>query len=246
MITKKISCFVCVVFINGWFTYSQTNDAYEFPIKRGTEAWRQLETNGKRIAALQIPEDSLAKISTEGLLETCLEFPYLFDIFFGSHAQHGFEVLTGKFNGLRELLKRPDLTNVLLEKYRNLTEDVKGIRSLRNAEQGSFTFRHFALEMMLAQDVVLQKMSMEQDQQLFLLCFEHQKIKQTYSDIFSYVNNLPTYLLYAKKIMNDSDFKFENVELKEALSELIQTPIVVDPKIIEFLDNYINYKYKFK
>jgi len=246
MISKKIFCIVCVAFINGLFAYSQTSDAYEFPIKRGTEEWRQLETNGKRIAALQIPEDSLAKISTEGLLETCLEFPYLYEIFFGNHAQHGFEVIKGKFNGLRELLQRPDLTNVLLKKYRNLTEDVKGIRSLRDAEQGNFTFRHFALEMMLAQDVVLEKMSTEQDQQLFLLCFEHQKIKQTYSDIFSYVNSLPTYLLYAKKIMNDSDFKFENTEMKKALSELIQTPIVVDQIIIEFLDNSINNKFKFK
>ena len=38
------------------------------------------------------------------------------DLFFHDSYQQGFEALVKKFNGFGELLKRPDLTNALLEK----------------------------------------------------------------------------------------------------------------------------------
>jgi hypothetical protein len=55
----------------GLFSYCQTiiNDKYEFPIKQGTEEWVQFETIEERIVALQVPNDVLIKITTEGLLE---------------------------------------------------------------------------------------------------------------------------------------------------------------------------------
>ena len=242
---KKIFCIVGFIFINALFAYTQTKAVYEFPIKEGTEKWWQFETIEKRIAALQIPDTVIVKISTESLLETCLEFPYLPDIFFCDNYQQGFETLMTEFNGFRELFKRRDLTNVLLGKYRNLTADVKGIRLLSDVEQGMFTFRHFVVEFMLAQDAVLKNLSAEQEKQLFLLSFEHKKIKQSYSDIFGKLNDLPANLLYAKKIMNDSDFRFENAEMRKTLSDFIQAPVVIDRRIINFIeDDYIDGKYK--
>jgi hypothetical protein len=70
---KNIFCIILL--INGLFAYGQnvnviSEDVYDFPIKQGSPQWEQLETTEKRIAALQIPEVVLAKISTEGLLET--------------------------------------------------------------------------------------------------------------------------------------------------------------------------------
>lgn len=104
---KKILCVVSMVLTSGLFVFGQMKitDKYEFPVKSGTEEWKQFETIEKRIAALQIPEDVLTRISTEGLLETCLEFPYLLDILHGNHMQHGFEALMTEFNGFRELFK---------------------------------------------------------------------------------------------------------------------------------------------
>jgi len=246
---KKTFCIVSFVFINSLFAYSQTTistkDIYEFPVRQGTKEWLQFETIEKRIAALQIPDTVLIKISTEGLLETCLEFPYLTDIFFCDNFQHSFEALMDEFNGFRELFKRRDLTNVLLEKYKCLTVDVKGIRLLKDVEQGMFTFRYFVLEFMLTQDAVLNNLTEEQEKQLFFLSFEHKKIKQNYSDIFGSLNDLPINLLYVKKIMNDSDFKFENAETKKMLSDFIQAPLVIDQRIIDLIENkYINAKYK--
>ena len=62
------------------------------------------------INALQIPDAVLESISTAGLLETCLEYPYLIEIFFSNDYKYGFETgLVAGFNGYRELLKRHDL-----------------------------------------------------------------------------------------------------------------------------------------
>ena len=239
---KNFFCFI--LFINGMIAYTQPimKDVYEFPVKQGTDEWGQFETIEKRIAALQIPDAILEKISTEGLLETCLYFPYLTDMFFYNNYQNGFEGLMAEFNGFRELFKRRELPNVLLQKYRSLTEDVKDISSQNNVEQGMFSFRHFALEFMLAQDVVLKNLSEEQEKQLLLLSLEHKKIKRSYSEIFSNLNDLPINLLYAKKIMKD--FNLKNNEMKKTLSDFIVAPISVDQQIIDYIENYINVKYK--
>ena len=71
--------------------------------------WERPNIIQERLAALQIPDDILAKISTEGLLETCLAFPYLIDILHSNDYQQGFNGLVEKFNGFREILKRSDL-----------------------------------------------------------------------------------------------------------------------------------------
>ena len=229
--------------MNGLFIYSQTKikDVYEFPIKPGTEEWSKFETIEERIAALQIPDDVLANISTEGLLETCLEFPYLTDVLFYDNYQLGFEALMAEFNGFRELLNRSNLTYVLLEKYQSLTTEVSDIRLQKDVEQGRFTFRHFVLEFMLAQDVVLKNLSKEQEKQLFLLSFKHMEIKRENSDIFGNLNDLPTNLLYAKKIMTDSEFRIESDEMKKRLLDFIQAPLVIDQQIIGQIEDYSNY-----
>ena len=131
MLLKRFFCIIICI-IHGLLIFSQTktSDVYEFPVKQGTMEWKQFETIEKRIAALQIPVAVLVKISTEGLLETCLEFPYLTNIFFAENLTTGYEALIAEFNGFRELFKRRDLPNVLLKKYKSFSENIGGIRLL--------------------------------------------------------------------------------------------------------------------
>ena len=248
MLIKKLFCVICFILMNVLFIFGQTEikDVYEFPIKPGTEQWKKFETIEKRIAALQISDDILGQISTEGLLETCLDFPYLIDIMHGNHAQHGFESLMAKFNGFRELFKRPDLTNALIRKYKKFREDVEGVRLLDNLEKGRVSFCHYVLEFMLTQDIVLKNFNTEQKiKQFYAMSVENKVMIQNYSDIFSnYLHDLPTNLLYAKMIVNDSDFKFENPEQEKALLDFVQAPIAIDQRIIGLVEDYLNVKYK--
>jgi hypothetical protein len=208
-------------FINARFLiHGQTSiktNAYEFSVKQGTKEWKQFVSIEKRIAALQIPDTVLRIISTDGLLQTCLEFPYLTDFLFANNYQEGFEALVAEFNGFRELLKRRDLTIVLLKKYNDMTSNVKNLNSMNEVEQGKFSFRHFILEFILAQDIVFENLSTEQEQQLFFLNSEHKKIKNNHPNVFSQLNVVPSNLLYAKKATRTTDFKFKPVKQDKVL-----------------------------
>ncbi|MDR0603929.1 MAG: hypothetical protein LBG80_06470 [Bacteroidales bacterium] len=236
---KKIFC--VILLLNGLYAHGQSiiEDVYDFPIKQGSKEWVKIESVEKRIAILQVPDVILSSISTEGLLETCLTFPYLTDILFCDNYQQGFEALVTEFNGFQELLKRQDLINTLLKKYKSLSTNLTAFQSQNNVEQGRFIFRHFVLEFMLAQDVVVKNLSLEQEKQLFLLCYEHKKIKNNYSDIFSSLNFISTNLLYAKKMINDPNFKFESIKQKQALSDFVNTPLHIDQQIIDDIENHI-------
>lgn len=54
---------------------------YQFTTFPGTEAWRSLDMNADKHALLQIPEDTLRVISTQRLLETCLYYPMIMEVF---------------------------------------------------------------------------------------------------------------------------------------------------------------------
>jgi hypothetical protein len=194
-----------------------------------------------RLDALQIPDAVLASISTAGLLETCLEFPYLIDIHFGNHYQQGFDGLLVKFNGFRELFKRSDLTDALIEKYISLGEEVKGTLIMSLVEQGKFSLRHFVLEFMLAQDVVINHLNVEQEEALFLLLLERAKIKKSFPDIFANYHSLPPALLYAKEIIKDNK---ASANMREPLMEFIQAPLYVEQNVANYLNEYIISKSK--
>ena len=217
-------------------------DKYEFPDISGMNDWGRPGIIQERKAALQIPENVLAGISTAGLLETCLEYPYLIDIHFFNDYQQGFNALTTQFNGFRELLKRPDLVNVLLGKYYQLTEDVKSVHLMEFSKQGRFSFRHFTVEFILAQDVVIDNLNAEQERELFLLNFKHRKIKSSYPNVYSGLNDIPVYLLYAKTVMRNNAAG----DYADELSKLIKAPSgrVYDQNMLKYLDDYINNKFK--
>ena len=72
---------------NSELSYSRAKDKYEFPDISGMNDWMRPNIIQERLAALQIPDAVLASISTAGLLETCLEFPYLINIFHADNFQ---------------------------------------------------------------------------------------------------------------------------------------------------------------
>lgn len=65
--------FICLQ-INGQIT----NDiAYKYPFYSGDEKWKMFDTSEERIAALQIPDSLLCRMSTSQPLATCLDYPYI-------------------------------------------------------------------------------------------------------------------------------------------------------------------------
>lgn len=210
-------------------------DEFDFPVKQGSLEWMQFKTVQSRIDALQIPEDVLSTISTAGLLETCLKFPYLTDILFYDDYQHGFESLCAEFNGFGELIKRSDLTNALLTKYSRMGQEAASVRSRSDVEIGRFSIRHFVLEMIISQDVVIETIGTEQEKYLIAMSIERTKMEHANPDIFGGLNTISTSLLYAKKMVSISH---KNVGGKEVLTDFIQAPRNMDQETIQYLENY--------
>lgn len=215
-----------------------STDKYIFPDISGMNNWDSPTIVKDRLAALQIPDAVLVSMTTEGLVETCLEFPYMLDILFYGNYQNGVDALLEIFNGYRELMKRPDLIDALIEKYYRMSKDVTETNKLSDIEKGRFSYRHFVLEFMMAQDVVVDNLNEEQERSLFLHSLTQQKIKTSNQDIFSGLNEIPTALLYAKKIRKDNP-----ANDNDALNNFIMAPYAIDRTTINSLNDYVQNKY---
>ena len=212
-----------------------SDDRYVFPIQPGSEAWFALDMPG-RYAACQIPENVLATISTAGLLETCLDIAFLREIV------SGFDRFVSVMNGFQELLKRPDLPNVLMNKCSKFNEELNKVYSKSLVEQGRFTLKVYVVGLLTAQDIILDNLNEEQFDKLVFLTLEQFKTVISHADLFGNWNDTAFALFFAKIIVK-KDLAPANV--KEELMQYIQKPFWIERDIIfEYLDAYLNLKYK--
>lgn len=106
----------------------------------------------------QIPDDVLKRLTTEALLQSCLKFPFLMEIYASNSVQKGFTFQHDNFNGLQEFFKRPDAAATMLKLYQRLrTADAATKAS--PAEGGRFSFELSFVEIFLAQREMLRQLS---------------------------------------------------------------------------------------
>lgn len=161
-------------------TYIPATDVYEFPITadKTPDEWKELEDYSEKLAVLQIPEDVLANISTKGLFETCLNYPFIINILMFNSYQDAFDSLL-RFNGLQELMKRPDAGSIILSYYKSI--DFNNLEKYSNIP-GCFKIY---IEMMLAQDSILSGMEPSERKELLDLAVKkHKKNASSLTDIW--------------------------------------------------------------
>jgi hypothetical protein len=90
-----------------------TNDAYQFP---AIPTNRDITLQGY----YQVPKDILLNMSTEGLVQTVLDYPLLGNMFLRDSFQQGINAVVEDFNGISELFARKDAGSVLIHKYRTM------------------------------------------------------------------------------------------------------------------------------
>lgn len=109
--------FVCCFIFSGHAMAQELEKPYEFPVRPGTEQWAKLNSSEQMDEVCIIPDQMLRKLSTKALLITCLNYPRIIDFFLVDDMQSGFNFYAKHFNGLAELVKRPDLNKVLFQSY---------------------------------------------------------------------------------------------------------------------------------
>jgi hypothetical protein len=122
---------------------------------RDSKEWNDL-TVAQRWQAVNIPEDQLSQMSTNDLIEHCIDFDFMWDIFNHSNYGIGLNVVIENHNGLRELLNRSDAGELLLDFYNKI--DLNKIKEItESADRGEFVGQIFFLELFLSYPSVLKQ-----------------------------------------------------------------------------------------
>ena len=89
------------------------DEPYVYPVLPGSDEWEAMTSVTQKIDACQIPEDILCRLTTRALLETVLDYPLMVNMHSYSNMEMGYDAVVREFNGLRELVSRPDALAVI-------------------------------------------------------------------------------------------------------------------------------------
>lgn len=167
--------------------YSQViNTPYNFPVKPGTDEWRSLKNNKEKVAVCQIPSDVIGDLSTSNLLETCLNYPLLLDIYAFNSFQSGFNKCKNDFNGIAELFKREDISEILIAKYKT-QHPSEYDANWTLVKKGKFSIDISLIELFISQPEVLNQLDLNQKKDLTKELLDKYS-KYTSNDIFGSLN----------------------------------------------------------
>ena len=148
---------------------SNGSDAYDYPVKPGTDVWKALGSHTDMVKACQIPGKRLHTMSTMGLLETVLNYPLFGDALAYNSPQQGFDSLSSQFNGISELVDRADAGTMLLAKYKAMDPVAFG-QDWTDLQKGEYAFKFMDIDMLLAQRVIIGSLNTMQCQDLVSEC----------------------------------------------------------------------------
>jgi len=215
------------------------NKSWDYPVKIGTESWNQLKTEEERIAALQIPDDILAKLTSEEIVELCVSFP-LFGYYTAYNTpQIGFVIMQSRFNIFEHLMNRSDVGQNLINAYKDA--DMKGFRTLPYSNE-FWTIKLDYLELVLSQESVLQNLT--PDETLELMQEARKKFSEKIVDpAFSSLYGILFPVRMMANILDIEGLMDTNVRTSnQALQAGYLDDVSFVDEIINLTDGYINNK----
>lgn len=157
----------------------EVSDKYNYPIKPGTPEWNNIRSTDSLFLVSQIPDPILKRISTDALVQSCIENPLkLFQFAFSSRIQ-GRDELFRRLNCFQELIKRPDGAVRLFERYKLMEPCC--IERMTDAERGDYSLLFYYTEILLTKDSVINQLNTIQKKQLTASIIEKDNIKVTQS-----------------------------------------------------------------
>lgn len=215
--------------------------AWDYPIKPGTEGWRSLKTTQDKLDNCQIPVSVLDKLTTADLVKLCLNYPLLGDMLFSNTGfQDGFNAISSNFNGFQELLKRKDAGAELLRHYEVFDLDSfeanKGKKNIN-------PFFDICLDVVVAQPKFVE--TLDSNQKLELLKEASKKLKIKQKNANSLFRQKTTAVIMSRLLLNNDGIKKQNATFKSSDFLLLNDQyIIVDESFINTIqketDNYLS------
>ncbi len=214
------------------------SDTYKYPVVPGTEEWKKLQSQTEKVQVCQIPNKKLKSISTEGLLETLLNYPLILDYGAFNQKQDGFESIKSENNGFNELYGRTDFFDVIIERYelmslncgKNLYPPFIG--EIQVPIQIAFT----TIEFFMFQDELLNEINSNQRFQIFESILD--KLQEKKESGISQNENLVSFAILGKIMLleNYSPFVIINEE-NNIVPRLEGIPIGFDFTLLEIIED---------
>ena len=182
----------CLIFMAAPLAMLAQNVSFEYPFKPGDAKWKSYETNQERKAALQIPTIILDELSTQQLLDICLEYPYLLEVTFSTDYQKALEYMAESFNGLKALITREDLLNVLLNKERDFEDELIALSGAKAEERGLFSYQSLVVDVLLCKSLEQSKYPSESlIQEIQEVCEHNETLRSLYPETFGSIHEKP-------------------------------------------------------
>jgi hypothetical protein len=199
------------------------SDAYDYPIKPGTPEWRAFTNHDEMLKACQVPEITLNKMSTTGLVETVLTYPLYEDWLAYNYPQQGFDAIETQFNGIRELLNRKDAGEKLLERYKTMDPAAIG-KDWSSEKRGFYSMSFQNIEILLAQDSILTNLSETQHNDLIKQGLIKIQAKQQNQSIYG-INGLESSAWVISKALKQAKFEtfLQKFQTDEDLQRFLDT-----------------------
>ena len=101
-------------------TRALSSQTFSFDSITKPEVWRSFQTLEEMQSACQIPDDVLPNLSTEELVQICMDYPLFGNYLAYDNETFGIKKVMAGFNGFEELKKRTDAAEKLLDRYANV------------------------------------------------------------------------------------------------------------------------------
>ena len=214
------------------------SDTYEYPTVPGTDEWKDLKSLTEMVQACQIPNNKLKSISTEGLLETLLNYPLILDYGAFNQGQDGFKRIKSENNGFGELFGRTNFFNVITERYKlmSLNCDKNHYPPFIGEIQTPIQISFQTIEFFILQEELLNIINSNQRIQIVEIVLDKLQAKKVYG--ISQKGNLVLYAILGKIMIkeNYSPFVVINDE-NNIVPRLEGIPIGFDSALLEIIED---------
>jgi len=244
---KKINLtlLACLLFALLPTNAQKIEDAYDYSdFKVKAKTWKPLTSYEEKLNDCQIPNILLTSMSTEGMVETCLTFPFYIDIFAFDDIQDGFQKITSRFNGFEELYKRKDAGTIILNRYKSIQPDAFN-NTWTNIQKGQFGWKITYIEMLLAQKEIITMLNKNERIDLLDNSLSYLKKKMDQRELYG-IDALEMTVLVMGRVLMVEEFAelntkiSNNLNLKSFIEEGVTNETNSLDEIINITKQYIS------
>lgn len=149
-------------------------EQFSYAILPGTAEWNAETNTQVKVQLLQLGEIK-TKLTTSELLTIVLEYPFLSDLYLANSMSTVVDDFATTFDGIKELLLRPDLVEHLLVMYQNL---------MNEKSSPDITLKSAFIEVLFASEYVYETLPPEDRDKIFDLIDINIESERAFGDIF--------------------------------------------------------------